>query len=347
MLSPNDALSRRRFLRQSFAFSALASLGSSLPSFGSLAGAVPSDPTAAELLVLGDWGYEDSAAQIQVARGLRAYAKQHSVHAQALLMLGDNWYGELAGGAHSTRWQTQFEEMYPADEFACPAYALLGNHDYQRYPESKVDAELEYARSGRNGGAATRWTLPARWYRFAFPEKNPLITFVALDSNMPKENGQASSGRDFTLTPQEQAEQLSWLETQLKRPRTTPFLAVIAHHPVYSNGPHGDHPVLIREWDPLFRKYHVDVFMAGHDHDLQHLEFAGHPTSFFLSGSAGADLYTLKVEPAQRGPYAQKVYGFSHVSVTPHEMTLRHLDQNGNPVHAFTKTPSGKITIVT
>ena len=45
-----------------------------------------------------------------------------------------------------------FEQMYPASDFPCPAYAVLGNHDYQRWPESKVDAELEYARSGRNGG---------------------------------------------------------------------------------------------------------------------------------------------------------------------------------------------------
>jgi hypothetical protein len=104
-----DSLSRRRFLRQSFAFSALASLGS----FSGLAASPPPDPAAAQLLVLGDWGYEDKTAQAQVAAGLRAYAKQHSVRPQALLMLGDNWYGELAGGAGSSRWKTQFEDMYP------------------------------------------------------------------------------------------------------------------------------------------------------------------------------------------------------------------------------------------
>jgi hypothetical protein len=261
-------------------------------------------------------------------------------------MLGDNWYGELAGGASSIRWQKQFEEMYPANDFPCPAYAVLGNHDYQRWPESKVDAELEYARSGRTGAAATRWTMPSRWYRFEFPTKNPLVTFLALDSNMPRTDGKEKGGRDFTLTPQQQAEQLAWFEAELNRPRTTPFLSVIAHHPVFSDGPHGDHPVLIRDWDPLFRKYHVDLFMAGHDHDLQHLEFVGHPTSHFLSGGGGADLYSLKVDPSQRGPYAQKVYGFSHISVTAQQMTLRHLDQNGRTVHAFTRTPEGKIAIL-
>src|ERR1700685_1822616 len=102
--------------------------------------------------------------------------------------------------------------MYPATDLPCPAYAVLGNHDHQRWPESKVDAELEYARSGRSGGAATRWTMPSRWYRFAFPAKDPLVTFLALDSNMPRSDGKENQGRDFTLTPQQQAEQLAWLE---------------------------------------------------------------------------------------------------------------------------------------
>src|ERR1700679_3489930 len=201
-----DTISRRRFLRQSFAFSALASLGS----FSAAAGSLPPDPAAAQLLVLGDWGYEDKTAQSQVAAGLRAYARQHSVHPQALLMLGDNWYGELAGGVASPRWQTQFEEMYPAGDFSCPAYAVLGNHDYQRWPESKVDAELEYARSGRNGGTATRWLMPARWYRFEFPAKNPLVTFLALDSNMPHADGKQGLGGDFTLPAKQREKSPPW-----------------------------------------------------------------------------------------------------------------------------------------
>ena len=296
----------------------------------------------AELLMIGDWGYDkEHEAQSGVAAGMREYAQRHQLQTQALIMLGDNRYGELAGGVHSLRWQTQFEEMYPADIFACPAYAMLGNHDYQRWPESKVEAELEYARTGKS-----RWTMPARWYRFEFPVQDPLITFIALDSNMPFPDGGSSRGRDFTLTPQQQTEQLAWLETELKRPRTTPFLVVMGHHPVYSDGRHGDHPVLVRDWDPLFRKYKVDLYLAGHDHDLQHLEFEEHPTSFFLSGGGGADLYDLKIDPSKRGPYAEKIYGFSHLSVTPEQMTLRHLDINGRQIHAFTKTAKGQIKII-
>jgi hypothetical protein len=79
---------------------------------------------------------------------------------------------------------------------------------------------------------------------------------------------------------------------------------------------------------------------------MQHLEFEGHPTTFFLSGGGGADLYSLKVEPSQRGPYAQKVYGFSHLSLSPQQMTLRHLDESGKLLHALTRAPGGKVTIL-
>ena len=336
-MNSSPDVTRRRFLRQSFAFSALASLGS----FTTLASALPAGESAAEILMIGDWGYDsDHQGQIAVANGMRKYAQQNAVRPQALLFLGDNWYGPLDGGAKSPRWQTQFEEVYPTSAFDCPAYAILGNHDYQTWPMSKVDAELEYARSGHS-----RFTMPARWYTFEFPAKNPLVTFIALDSNVPHADGSTGHGRDFTLTSQQHAEQIAWLESELKKPRTTPHLVVMGHHPVYSDGPHGDHAILIRDWDPLFRKYNVPIYLAGHDHDLQHLEFEGHPTSFFLSGGGGADLYNLKIQQSQRGPFAEKIYGFSQLSVTKEKLTLRHFDSDGKMLHAFSKTSAGQVSI--
>jgi tartrate-resistant acid phosphatase type 5 len=340
--TPN-AISRRRFLRQSLGFSALAAFGS----LSSPGDSLDFDPGAAHLLMLGDWGNDDPSAQAMVAAGMIRNAKQYSLGVQALLMLGDNWYGDLSGGVRSPRWQRQFEEMYPEDVFPCPAYAVSGNHDYQRWPDSKVAAELEYARVGRTSMGPTRWTMPSLWYRFEFPKNRPLVSFLALDSNVPLARGSSGSGRDFTLTPQQQADQLAWLEAELKRPCTTPFLAVMAHHPIYSDGPHGDHEVLIRYWDPLFRRHGVHLYLAGHDHDLQHLEFEGHPTSFFLSGGGGADLYDLRIDPNDRGPFGQKVYGFSHLSVTEKRMTLRHIDTNGRTLHGFTKSLDGKVDVLT
>jgi tartrate-resistant acid phosphatase type 5 len=331
----HESVSRRNFLRQSFAFSALAGLGG-LPSI-----AAPVPAHALHLLMVGDWGYENFEAQSRVAKAMQGYVHDHSITTEALLMLGDNWYGPLPGGAKDQRWQTQFEQMYPKDVFNCPAYAIPGNHDYQRMPDSKVAAELEYAKT-----AGSRWTMPSLWYRFQFPAKNPTVTFIALDSNMPFPDGTWDKGANFTLTPQQQADQLAWLTTELEKPLTTPFLVVMGHHPIFSNGPHGDHKTLIRDWEPLLRKHKAHLYLAGHDHDMQHLEFEGHPTSFVLSGGGGADLYNLKVAQAERGPMAEKVYGFSDLEVTPEALTLRHLDEHGQVIHAFTKKPDGTVHIL-
>jgi hypothetical protein len=312
----------------------------SLPTFAAgLEGKL--NPAAKQLLILGDWGYEDFTAQGSVAGAMQRYVREHGIKTDALLMLGDNWYGPLPGGAESERWKTQFEEMYPKSVFDCPAYAIFGNHDYQRMPESKVDAELEYAKK-----AGTRWTLPSQWYRFEFPAKKPLVTVIALDSNVPHPEGPQAKGVNFTLTAEQQAEQLAWLKSELEKPLRTPFLIVMGHHPIYSNGPHGDHKVLMADWEPLLRKHKVHMYLAGHDHDMQHLEFEGHPTSFVLSGGGGADLYTLKIEEAQRGPYASKVYGFSRLEVTPELLRLEHLDETGRVIHGFTKSPDGAVRIL-
>ncbi len=319
------------------------------------------DPHAAHALVIGDWGYVDKPshddsnpanthqAQSQVARGMRQYTQAAGLKPEALLMLGDSWYGDLPGGVASPRWMEGFEQMYPADVFPGPAYTMLGNHDYQTMPPevNKVEAEMAYAKQGRGmDGKPTRWTLPARYYTFDFPTQQPLIHFIVLDSNMGKADGSTPHAPNFLMTPAQHAEQLHWFEAQLQKPRTAPFLAVLGHHPVYSNGPHGDHPVLVRDWDPLFQKYKVDLYMAGHDHDLQHLEFAGHPTTHFLSGGGGADLYVLKIDGLERGPYAQEVHGFSHLSVTRKALELRHLDADGRLLYGISKTPEGKVSLL-
>ncbi len=205
---------------------------------------------------------------------------------------------------------------------------------------AKFSEELAYAQT-----PGTRWTMPAQYYRFEFPHNNPLLTVLALDSNVAVP-GLPSPPGFYTMSDEQWEAQLAWLEAELRKPLHTPYLAVMAHHPVYSDGPHGDNPVLIGDWDPLLRKYNVHLYLAGHDHDMQHLEFEGHPTSFFLSGGGGAGLYRITTEPAKRGPMAMSIHGFSHLEVKSDWMTLRHLDPSGNVIHAFRKFPDGGIIIL-
>lgn len=346
-------VNRRIFLQRAFAFSAAASLtgcGRGVSIVEVAAGQTqnaPKLPAATadktiDILMVGDWGWTGDNSQLLVASAMQSYVAQQQLDVQALLLLGDNFYGNLPGGATSSLWQTLFEQMYPQSVFNCPAYAVPGNHDYQNAPQSKVAAELAYAATG-----TSRWTMPSLYYRFMLPAENPIVTFLALDSNMPSEpaNPIPPDASYFTPTPAQVEAEIQWLSQEIQKPLTTPFLVVMAHHPVYSDGTFGDNATLVNKWDPLLRQSKAHLYLAGHNHDLEHLEFSGHPTSFVGSGGGGAWLTGQDSAPA-RGPYYKESHGFSHLRVQSDLMTLRHLDETGAVVHSFTKTSAGVVTIL-
>jgi tartrate-resistant acid phosphatase type 5 len=336
-------INRRDFLRQTFAFSAMAALapGSILAQQGTKDSPAP-DPGAQHMFMLGDWGTNKYIGQqIAVAAGMRKMVDDRHIHPGALFMLGDNWYGTLLGGVNSPRWQTQFEQMYPVSHFPGPAYAVLGNHDYEFKIALKAQTQLDYAAQIKG----TRWKMPARWYTFAYPEQNPIVTFICLDTNLPRSK-EGLFLLPVTMSKAERDEQDAWFRAELAKPRTTPFVIVTGHHPLYTNGIHKDNQRLIRDWDILLRGHKVDFYITGHDHDLQHLEFAGHPTSFVISGGGGAELVDFTISPEKRGPFGAKVLGFTDLEMKPDAIILRHFNQDAKELHAFRKTPDGKVEIL-
>jgi tartrate-resistant acid phosphatase type 5 len=324
--------SRRQFLQQTAKFSALALLQSPL-ALGKVAltGTLP-DPQSSHLLMLGDWGtVAEPGQQISVANAMKRWASANSIRPDALLMLGDNFYGEMPDGVNSGRWIRQFEQMYPSSFFPGPAYAVLGNHDYETFRGNKVEAELAYTKQ------SSRWTMPGHWYGVKLPKENPLLTLICLDSNFPRSKGLDLWPWSFVLTRQQHDEQQRWLEAELEKPRSTPFLALAAHHPLYSNGMHRDNPTLIAQWDSLLRRRKVDLYLSGHDHDLQHLEFKGHPTSFVISGGGGAELVGWTTPPRERGPWGLRAVGFTDLQISKEELVVRHIGKDATVLYEFKK----------
>jgi len=292
----------------------------------------------AHLLAIGDFG-SGGNAQSAVARAMQTYVADHQLKTQGLLLLGDNFYGKVEGGEKSPRWDTGFESMYPAAAFPGPCWSVLGNHDYHDTADGEK-VQLNYARRPEG----TRWTMPSKWYRFEFPKDNPVVTFLCLDSNLPSVSGGFVGTKRLrsSLTEAEEAEQLEFLKTELAKPRS-PFTVVLAHHPIYSNGAHGDTKSLIKAWDSILEEQGVHLFMCGHDHDLQHLELEGRRTSFVVSGGGGARIRPLRSD--RKIPYGHNVYGFSHLQVGRERLVLRHIDANGTQVHAFTKLADGTVKL--
>lgn len=317
---PAVKLNRRRLFQTAFCSSASLALN-----LRPAAAAAPTvSPDAIHLLAIGDFG-TTGKLQHAVAGAMAGFLAKTAVPLDSLLLLGDNFYGPVKEGfsVDSARWRTTFEDVYPPHVFDCPCHVVLGNHDYGDNRGGE-EVQLAYARRG-----GTRWRMPAKWYRVNLGGDPARLTILALDSNLRK-------GREADA-------QMEWLLDALRGPRA-PLTMVIGHHPLYSNGSHGDTGDLVKAWGPLFQEHGVHAYLCGHDHDLQHLELEGLRTSFVISGGGGARTRRLRTSD-RRIPFARDVYGFTHVQVLPDRLVFAHHGIEGELLHRFEKRADGGVTL--
>ncbi len=267
------------------------------------------------LLAMGDWGTGGDA--------MSRYVSQAETHFDGMLLVGDNFYMNIPGGITDPVWQDVFEKMYDPAVLSMPFYVVLGNHDYQN---GKDATELAYSRAHPE----SRFKLPARWYKVNFPAENPQVTVFMLDSDRDL------MGKDLW------AEELKWIDAELAKPRAK-WTLCCAHHPLFSNGGHGDNGVLQNEWGRLFVKYNVDFYICGHDHDLQHLQIPNWFTSFLLVGGGGADVKLMRHD--DRGPLSRLTHGFANLTFNGDVATVKYINADGKLLHQFTREKAGKVTV--
>lgn len=284
---------------------------------------------ALDLLAVGDFGMANDA-QRNVARAMARYARAMIRKPDGLLFLGDNFYGKMPGGLKSKRWMDGYSNMYRAQDFPGPCWPILGNHDYHDHPGGE-QLQLRYAASLNR---RTRWTMPSKYYRLDLPVEKPKVTILMLDTNWESINRRLH-GEPCWMDEMERVAQMKWVKEQLESERAA-ITIVAGHHPVYSEGGHGDTQELIAELGPLLQKYGVHLYIGGHDHDLQHLELENLRTSFVISGGGGASLHHGK--EGRQGSTVLDVHGFTHLSLVDQSLTVRHIDQTGKVVHAFAKS---------
>ena len=286
--------------------------------FGSAKGQSPPAPQF-HVMAMGDWG-EDTAAQHDVAGAMSRWAKDHPP--KAVLLLGDNFYFTLKG-ADDPRWQSVFEKVYDPATLNVPFYSSLGNHEYDL---NNLQTEFAYARQH----PGSRFKLPARWYRIDLPQDKPLLTVLMLDSN-----------KDF-LSEVQWNEQINWLKAELEKPRGT-WTICCAHHPLYSNGFFWGNGILQKDWGVHFEKYHVDFYLCGHEHNLQHLEIPGSTVSYVIAGGGGAHAAPLMRD--NRG-FSRESFGFADFELTPDTATVRIIGADDKPMHVFERTKAGNVRII-
>ena len=105
--------------------------------------------------------------------------------------------------------------------------------------------------------------------------------------------------------------------------RITPFIPA---------GKHGDNAVLIATIEPLLEKYGVQVYLAGHEHDMQHLRVGA--INYFCSGAGSQTRATSK---DSRTLFSLgDTGGFLAVKITPEDFHGRFIDYTGKEVYAVT-----------
>jgi hypothetical protein len=109
--------------------------------------------------------------------------------------------------------------------------------------------------------------------------------------------------------------QFSWVESQLDGLDRQRYVHVVAffHHPIFSSGPHGGPTLepptaeLRARYEPLFRRHHLRMTIAGHDHLFEHwveryqdAAGASYRMDHVVTGGGGAPIYTYHGEPDLR-----------------------------------------------
>lgn len=266
---------------------------------------------AIRFMALGDWGTGGSG-QKAVARAMTK--KKQTEGADFVITLGDNFYPSGVSSTDDQQWKTKFEDVYDATQFNIPFYSSLGNHDYGQ----SVQIQIDYCKKN------SRWKMPARYYSFTktLPvtrtEKNSSVAFFALDTPEMIKNDKASE------------KQLHWLDSLLAS-CTADWKIVYGHHPIFSNGYHGDSPLLKKILKPILEKHHVDVYFAGHDHDLQMLKPAN-GVNYVINGGGGAGLRKVRME--ENTSYAQSTFGFVYCSLSINRLDIQFIDSKSNILYS-------------
>ncbi|MCP4499882.1 MAG: hypothetical protein GY822_07960 [Deltaproteobacteria bacterium] len=252
-----------------------------------------------QFLAVGDVG-TGGEGQKRIAKFMASRAAE--VPVSFVLLLGDNFYGTGVTSKKDDQWGPKFHQMYNQPSLAVPFYASLGNHDHYSNP----DAQVAHAKCCSDD----RWFMPARYYTFPRQLGDGITAqFFAIDS-YPIHSGRGES-----------AAQLQWLEEELRK-STAAWKIVFGHHPLQSNGWHGDNPNMIRALSPLFKKYEVDLFLAGHDHDQQLLKPVD-GVNYIITG-AGAKSRNVRWE--ENTLYAATNLGFTAFRLSKDELLVEFIN---------------------
>jgi tartrate-resistant acid phosphatase type 5 len=270
-------------------------------------------------LAIGDWGRNGEYLQLEVAKQMGQWAAAHPNN--FVISVGDNFYPKGVVSEHDPLLNFSFENIYTAHSLQCDWYPVLGNHDYGSEP----DAQIRYSKVSR------RWNMPARYYakEVGLGTGNDKVLFVFIDTQPIV----------YQMKEQEPGKQIEWLRQTLKQASAdVKWKVVVGHHPHYTVGPrikNYDTLAIRKALAPVFEEHKVDIYLAGHDHSLQHLKPEGY-TNLFISG-AGSELTPVTGGVAY-SRFEASENGYMYFSVNAKQFNMKAINYKGSVLYETTLT---------
>jgi len=261
---------------------------------------VASEKKPIRVLAFGDFG-TSSPQQVQLAATMKEYQKENPFDFG--VTLGDNFYPNGVSSPDDPQWKAKWEDMY--GPLGLSFYATLGNHDYLR-PDGPA-AEILYTQKSPS------WKMPATYYTYT---AGP-VQFFAIDT---------IELSDTALPNKEMA----WLDAELAKSKAR-WKIVYGHYQIYS-ATRGDERNLIQRLLPILRN-RVDIYLCGHDHNLQELK-PEDGVHFFVSGGGGAGVYPFRQPNYPHSTFKQEQYGFTVLDADKDQIKLRFIGLHGEELYS-------------
>lgn len=232
-------------------------------------------------------------------------------------LLGDNFYNRGVSSVNDLQWQYKFEGVYRGSYLdALPFYAVLGNHDY----EGDARAQIDYTNVE---GASRRWRMSEAQYAKDFGSLDrgrPLLRMVFLDTN-----GGASA----------LSKQAEFLLREMNRGPQPIWRIAVGHHPVRSMGAHGNTSALVSKLLPTLKQAQVDLYISGHDHNLQLLAKRDEP-AYLISGGGGKSVYPLNTQERSL-LFGKESFGFALVEANAHRLAIDFYDASSTLLATYSQ----------
>lgn len=269
---------------------------------------------------LGRNGYYD---QKPIAELMGTMGKE--IGPEFVIATGDVHHFEGVRSVNDPLWMTNYELIYSHPELMIDWFPVLGNHEYR----GNTQAVIDYSNVSR------RWTMSARYYTKAFNDKGTSIRIVWIDTAplIDKYRNEKETYPD--AGKQDMNKQLLWLDNVLSAAKED-WVIVVGHHPIYAETPKDDseRADLQKRLNPVLKKHKVDMYIAGHIHNFQHIRMPDSSIDYVVNSSASL---SRKVAPIEGTQFCSPEPGFSVCSADKAQLELRMIDKKGNVLHTITR----------